>query len=755
MSGSRAQRLSMTVRAMVATGLGVMPLGELFTNWGWLIDVWLAIAVVMVPAAILRTTRSPAVWHTWLGVLLLVPWLTARFAPDHAIAGFIPTGATWDDVTALIDQVREISKNGVAPVHAGPPVAFVLALIAGLLAAFVDLVAVVARRAALGGIPLLVIFTLSGAVPRHAVSWTLFAAAAAGFLLLLSVDADDTVHEWGRLIPREGAHRSRLTLAVSAPRIAAIAIALAVLLPLLAPSTGTNPLADALHGKHTGPGTGGFGAGGGISLDPFAALKGQLQRNHPQDLFTVTVDRPDAEPFYLRANVLATYTSRGWVAARHDIPEDVDSPILDTTPQTSADLPVQRFGAQVSISNLSDNPPVFAKPESIAGLSNASWSAVDQVVLGDRVGKGDQFSEQVAQPTPTLGQLAAAGFITNAFLQRWLDVPSDMPSRVTSLVNSIVQNASTPYARARALNDFFTDPKNGFIYSLDATQGDSGNDLADFLAIRRGYCQQFAGALGIMLRMAGVPARVVLGYTHARPSAAGTFKVTTDNAHAWVEAYFDGLGWIPFDPTPLAGTAGGATLQLAWAPHPTPSAGTGTQVSTAKPTPSATRSSGRTDAGAAATQHTGNSASAPDWLPWAGSVLGAALIALLVPGAARSMRRRRRLSAARRGDADALWDELSATAVDLGYVWSSARSPRQVYTWLESQLREPASLRTMAGAVERSRYAPSGVAAGPLVDELRDVESQLRHRRSRATRIRSRLLPASLGWRLPRGDRRH
>jgi hypothetical protein len=122
-----------------------------------------------------------------------------------------------------------------------------------------------------------------------------------------------------------------------------------------------------------------------------------------------------------------------------------------------------------------------------------------------------------------------------------------------------------------------------------------------------------------------------------------------------------------------------------------------------------------------------------------------------IPAATRWRRRRRRLRAANRGDPDPLWAELSDTAVDLGYVWSPARSPRQVAGWLGRQIDAPAaqSLRTLASAVELSRYAPGDRLGGanPLVEELRTVEARLRAERSRSVRIAARLLPASLGWR--------
>ena len=73
--------------------------------------------------------------------------------------------------------------------------------------------------------------------------------------------------------------------------------------------------------------------------------------------------------------------------------------------------------------------------------------------------------------------------------------------------------------------------------------------------------------MAVMLRLAGVPARVVLGYCTRSPDANGEFTVTSFDAHAWVEAYFKGIGWVPFDPTPIGGLDGGSKSDLAYAPH--------------------------------------------------------------------------------------------------------------------------------------------------------------------------------------------
>jgi hypothetical protein len=125
------------------------------------------------------------------------------------------------------------------------------------------------------------------------------------------------------------------------------------------------------------------------------------------------------------------------------------------------------------------------------------------------------------------------------------------------------------------------------------------------------------------------------------------------------------------------------------------------------------------------------------------------LLVGLAPAAVRTGRRRRRFAAARRGDPDALWAELSDTAVDLGYVWSPARSPRQVSVWLAPDAAGSApALNALAVAVEQRRYAPGSPPADPaaLTRGLQEVTDQLRSRRTGPSRLRALLWPASLGW---------
>jgi len=118
---------------------------------------------------------------------------------------------------------------------------------------------------------------------------------------------------------------------------------------------------------------------------------------------------------------------------------------------------------------------------------------------------------------------------------------------------AVAGGARSPYAAAAALEEWFRFD-GGFAYTNHPAPT-PGAPLADFVAqTRAGYCQHFAGAMALMLRYLGVPARVAVGFSSGAYDAKhGLWKVTDHDAHAWVEAWFRGYGWLPFDPTPAGG----------------------------------------------------------------------------------------------------------------------------------------------------------------------------------------------------------
>ena len=95
-----------------------------------------------------------------------------------------------------------------------------------------------------------------------------------------------------------------------------------------------------------------------------------------------------------------------------------------------------------------------------------------------------------------------------------------------------------------------------FRYSTDDVPQPGAQPLVDFLLTTKvGYCQHFAGAAALLLRLAGVPTRVVAGFATGEETSPGRYRVRDKDAHAWIEVYFPGVGWQPFNPTPAGADA--------------------------------------------------------------------------------------------------------------------------------------------------------------------------------------------------------
>jgi transglutaminase-like putative cysteine protease len=119
----------------------------------------------------------------------------------------------------------------------------------------------------------------------------------------------------------------------------------------------------------------------------------------------------------------------------------------------------------------------------------------------------------------------------------------------------IAGDAKSPYAAVASLETWFR-ATGGFRYDQSPPASSGAPPLVDFvMRTKAGYCQHYAGAMTMMLRYLGVPARVAAGFTSGTyNSGKGEWTVTDHDAHTWVEVWFDGYGWLPFDPTPGRGS---------------------------------------------------------------------------------------------------------------------------------------------------------------------------------------------------------
>lgn len=169
------------------------------------------------------------------------------------------------------------------------------------------------------------------------------------------------------------------------------------------------------------------------------------------------------------------------------------------------------------------------------------------------------YDATVEYSTATQAELEAAGTGYPAWLTQYMGLPQNgayRPTRVQqeelNLAQKIVQSAgaTNPYAMASAIEGYLRN-SNNFTYSLDARTPPGRDPIEYFLFdSHTGYCEFFATAMGDMLRLLGVPTRLVNGYGPGQfESAVGQYVVRGEDAHTWVEVYFPQYGWVPFEPT--------------------------------------------------------------------------------------------------------------------------------------------------------------------------------------------------------------
>jgi len=754
LSRPRQGRAGTAVAAAVAVLLGSLALEPVFATPAWFPPVALAVLAVGLGGVALRAGAvrlaerlprldTPARALVPVGQLFLaLVVLTTVFAPTDAWAGLLPTPTSLGDLAGLLaDGTAEIQEQGTPALPLTGLVAVTTVFVA-LIALAVDLLAVPARQPALGGLGLLVLYCVPVSTITGDVALISFAAPAAGFAVLLWAD------QRGRLVEgaRAGSGSALGTGTLPALRTGVVALVAGVLLPVVVPTLPEGSLAAGLGGS-------GAGNGLGTALDPVAEMAGQLNRPEAIDLFRLDASVPD--PGYLRSVALDEYTAdRGWGLTNLNGQESIaDDPTLSPLIGGQTARPVT---ATVTVLEHDDVfMPVLYSPLAVeledGDADDWRFDADARTVFGrDTTTAGLTYRLRAQQPEPSVAQLDAApdSPADADAMERYTQLP-DLDPSVTDLARELADPGQAPYERALAVQRYFTDESNDFLYSLSTTPGTSGDDLVDFLRLKRGYCEQYAGAMAVLVRAVGVPARVVLGYTPGQEQEDGTRLVTTDDAHAWVEAWFSGLGWIPFDPTPISAER---AVELPWAPRTQATDDATVDPVTPQveaPRPAApTAELDRDDE--ALPQAAPLTEPGRDLGPWltggAGTLLLLGLAA--VPFAVRRRQRSARLADGRPGE---LWDELLATATDLQIDVPGTTTSRQLARQLAERLSgaEPeavAAVRSLALAQERAVYGRPGAGADrdpALAGQLQTVRRAMVRSVSRSQRLQAAAWPAS------------
>ena len=186
------------------------------------------------------------------------------------------------------------------------------------------------------------------------------------------------------------------------------------------------------------------------------------------------------------------------------------------------------------------------------------YNTAGEMFLSRQVQAGDAYRLRALLPVPgdALREAVAKGESMKD--DGWQDalshhtrLPEGIEGGVYALTMELTGDLDNPYDRAVAIMDYL---RREMRYTLDTAYPPQGRDFVSYFLLdsKAGYCSYYASAMAVMGRIAGLPTRYVEGYL-ARP---GQQVLTGENAHAWAEIYFRGVGWIPFDAT------GGATGRM-------------------------------------------------------------------------------------------------------------------------------------------------------------------------------------------------
>ncbi len=351
---------------------------------------------------------------------------------------------------------------------------------------------------------------------------------------------------------------------------------------------------------------------------------------------------------------------------------------------------------------------------------------------------------------PTVTQLQDAGLPPADIVAQFGKVPSGVPAVVGTYARQITAGLTSNYDRAVALQSFFR-AGNNFHYDLTAAYGDGYHAMSVFLQRRRGYCQHFAATMAMMARELGIPSRVVVGFLDpSRTQTPHEYVFTSNDAHAWPELYFAGVGWVRFEPTPGNGAVAPPYTSQVTVPKVTPTKTQ--QTSSVAPHTGGGKASddvpATTSTGPAASQSTGTGGGGGPPIPWLVALVLVVLV--LTPGSIRWGIRRSRLARAVDGgeSSEYAWVELRDRVRDLRLPWTGSLTPRARSRFVEPLLGgDPdgvAALDRLSLTVERARYASSPLAEARPADDARAIMAAIGRGVSWKARLKAFLWPSSL-----------
>lgn len=326
------------------------------------------------------------------------------------------------------------------------------------------------------------------------------------------------------------------------------------------PAVWANPFQN--HGQ------GGAGGSGGSQLvigyqSNNSHLGGSFVMNYTPVLSVIT-----KYPAYLRGQSYSTYTGKGWIQTPGNTSLVPPNQPFDLSSSAAfQNLPSQQVSQQVTVVSNNLRVPILFGAYSLSKLTsnlkgNRQGVQVDHsngtVYTLANLSQNETYSvvsRELEDPSAILSKVKAMAQYPADIRSMYLQLPASLPGDVRALTDKVTAGSTTEYQKVTSVLNYL---QGNYSYSTQGipVPGPGQDYVAQFLfQTQKGYCNNFSSAMAVMLRTVNIPTRWVTGFTYGQQDYQYTgpeqkFVVTEADAHSWVEVYFPGVGWVPFDPTP-------------------------------------------------------------------------------------------------------------------------------------------------------------------------------------------------------------
>jgi transglutaminase-like putative cysteine protease len=514
---------------------------RIFSGWDFLPSYLVIATAGHLAAYALRRWKLPFLLSL-IVFLLFTYLLTAYFQARQTLTFGLPLGRTWSFVWQEVSLSWELLGDTVPPLPLNSGFGFVGLIGVGLIAFLADAFAFRFAGRVESLIPSTIIFVVlsSVGIDRSRTILTALWIATA----IISVAVLRLRHQLSRSSKLFG-YRPGQTTMLTVSYIAILAIVASVIALIIGPRIpGANE--ESWLSNQSGK--------AGPRLDPLVDIRGRLNDPTDEILFSVASESPS----YWRTTSLPDFDGTKWTVSQ-DLLDNAGGQLANTMTISEVGVAETDVIQFVTIQSLAGSfAPVADRPVQLRSATRSLFyepTSGTLLVSQEGLKRNDNYqivSTIVVPSADTLRTSSSSSPPGPEFLQ----LPKNQEiAQLQPVVAEITNGTAGNYEKLLAIQNYFRD---NFTYSLDVPASSTDSATLEFLNRKTGYCEQFSSTFALFARLMGIPSRVAIGFTPGESSLIGTsnvqlFNVRSQHAHAWPEVWFDGIGWVLFEPTPGRG----------------------------------------------------------------------------------------------------------------------------------------------------------------------------------------------------------